>query len=312
MKRPKSNGGKEDSNAYKPSGEQLECILEFTDKIRSIEFGPFNPTDHCLSINHASGKTVRLYFNSSLEMVNFFDTMLTTDISMAGHSKPRKAFTRMCLTTDTSGWQTIYVVIASHQSGDRSSIEKLVRHGIDKYFTYNKGEINSPDDVIKRWKAGVTWFKEMTAKFECNESEDFALFFRHTFQDMFFTYVSSKWNEYYDQMSYSGVCNLYNVYSCAVFKAMVADVPAWVANSERLMTAIGLSIEAAFINHTCCQVKQLVADILEVDFSVAAKDNMFKFPAAKEIGRLMESVSLKVSSDQQKFWKNLVERICLE
>lgn len=144
------------------------------------------------------------------------------------------------------------------------------------------------------------------------ESEDLMLYFKHTFQDLLFTYINLKWAEYYDQISYTMVCNLYNIYSCALDKSLIADVPAWSSNCGHLLEAIGISLEAAFVNDSCFQIKRLVSEILDFDISTNQKQPYLVVHAGKEIGKMLEVIATKVSTGNSKFWTVLVERVCVE
>lgn len=301
-----------DSEAFIATGEILECLFDFEDRVREIEFGPFKPTDHCLILKFASGKKKCVYFNTSLELVYFFDCLLSIKINVPGYTKPRPVYSRIESTQEVSGWSSIYVVDCCHESGDKNSLDLLSKHCIEKYFHYSKTEVSSPEEVTKRWKNGVLWFNTVCQKLDYTESEENLKYFRHQFQEMLFFYVNAKWAEYFDQMSYGVVCSLYNIYSVALNPRFLADLPDWQARSSSLLAALRFSIEAAFINDTCFQIKRLVAELPDLEVSSLIKDGRLYLPAVNEISKLLESLAIKVIPSNLKFWKELIECICIE
>lgn len=92
------------------TSDVLECVLDFSHRIKDVVFAPFKPTDQKLTIYLSKGLHKELYFNTSAEMIAFFDFLLGSEVKIEGQSRTHKVFCRQSITQEASGWISIYSV----------------------------------------------------------------------------------------------------------------------------------------------------------------------------------------------------------
>lgn len=81
MKLPGNCSPQSKSRNNKNLEYSLDCVAKFDSKITHIEFGPFKLHDQKLKLIFTTGKSVDLYFNTSTELVDFFDFLVGLKVS---------------------------------------------------------------------------------------------------------------------------------------------------------------------------------------------------------------------------------------
>lgn len=106
----KKNKQRDDKPA-KPQRDELVEILDLSVKVRRAQFWPFKEFDQQLTLSQDNRDDTRLFFNTSLEMMDFYDFLKSLRISLPGNPANMQVFRELDQFKVPEGWQQHYKVV---------------------------------------------------------------------------------------------------------------------------------------------------------------------------------------------------------
>lgn len=294
----------------------LTCVVDFTTKITRIEFGAFKPHDQKLTLIFAAGRSVELYFNTSLELVSFYDFLVGLKVSSKSESKFRHVFVPLSNSDTLPGWTSdITVCPLVTKPSDPKSLEKLVIFGIAEYFSLSaKRDIKEIEEFQAKWKQGIQWFKQARSKLFALETEEVAAKFEKYFEEHFFELIREQWTDVFDFSSFSQLCAVYNLFSIVLSsERLMKQSATWQQRSDHVKNVMCLSIEAAFISETSLTIKSKIGDLKNYAWKEKIRGDKITIDAVTDIEQLLKNLTEKVNPKlDQALFNTLIGRVCEE
>ena len=111
-----NQGGKKnrqrDDKSTKPQVDELVEILDLSVKVRKAQFWPFREFDQQLTLSQDNKEETQLFFNTSLEMMDFYDFLKVLRVSLPGKQAHVQVFRELDQFKVPEGWQQHYQVTA--------------------------------------------------------------------------------------------------------------------------------------------------------------------------------------------------------
>ena len=212
--------------------------------------------DQQLKMHQENGKITDLYFNTSTELIDFYDFLLGLRIDLPdkqNHIVYRPLFQK----TAPTGYSEI---IDQNQTTDsEQTLSKLSVFGVETFFTISN--IDGPDSQYQNWIDGLEWHNTIVNRLQIYKSDELANQFINCFSKKLLQYVYEWWNENHNKLSLDQVCSFYDLLKVT----RKNEYPLLATDSSRraidsLELAVGLTIETGFINDNIQNLKAILED----------------------------------------------------
>lgn len=198
---------------------------------------------------------------------------------------------------------------------DVQSLDKLVKFGVKQYFEFStRKDLVRLDSLQENWKKGIQWFKLARSKIYALETDENTRKFEKIFEIELFEIIQNQWTEIYDRLSYTQLCSVYSLYSIVVSNDhLVKHSKTWYQRVQHLKEAISLSIEAAFINDSCVELKNMIRGLKTYVWQNKIKGDKITIDAVIHIENVVRNLTERLNpKGDPKMFQTLMTRVCEE
>ncbi len=286
----------------------LQQIVDLRDMIKSIDFGPIKPRDANLKIRQGN-HTIRLFFASCYEAINFFDFILSNkevaDSVRESVAARREEVDKIAI----DGWEQIYTPSGFNED----SMDSMINLGMTRFFYLDttSGKETMVEQVL-RWKQGLKWYNEVSNRMQVEAQLNHVQYFKVNFSNNITAFLVNTWNENMDKFNFDESVVFLSIVGNVFRHTDILTISFINSNKTKLLqTAVCLSLESLFMNNFALPVKSILNGFWSPS-NFEFFGNRIVSNSIADILRILSSVKDKLDPLNSDITKEIMRRLCIE
>ena len=199
--------------------------------------------------------------------------------------------------------------IIGAKDADSQSVEMVADIGLSKYFYIESEE--ALQDQVGRWKKGLKWYNDVVEYVDRNCTQAIQTDFKIKFSCKVSFFLKTTWNSCSDKFNIDECVAYLGIVDSIVRHTDILKVKSDVSQTQAIVKAACISIEATFMNN--------ISDPLKTILKGFWSRNNFEFFDSKiisnsigDIMRMLQQLQSKLESLASSVSKSILQQVCVQ